>query len=270
VPDEPAAGDGEGLRAANARFRALLADREAEIAERDALIRVLRGQLGELTALQAEASGLRERAAELEAQVADLAARIGMNSQNSSKPPSSDGLGKPAPKSLRGKSGRKPGRPKGQPGATMQHSDNPDRVVRHEPACCSGCAAGLGGAPEGRPPRSSTGRARPATGIAMNAGRRTALQKKRCALASRISSREADYLRFAFDLRVPFDNNPAEQVIRMAKLRIKVSGCMRSMHGAEIFCAIRSYLATADRHGIGWLDALTRAASGSPWIPQTG
>jgi transposase len=30
----------------------------------------------------------------------------------------------------------------------MQLSDNPDRVVRHEPACCSGCAAGLAGAPE--------------------------------------------------------------------------------------------------------------------------
>ena len=33
----------------------------------------------------------------------------------------------------------------------------------------------------------------------------------------------------------------------MSKLRIKVSGCMRSMHGAETFCAIRSYLATATR-----------------------
>ena len=141
MPDEPAAGDAAGLRAANARLRALLAERDAEIA-------VLRGQLGELTALQAEASGLRERTAELEAQVTDLAARVGMNSQNSSKPPSSDGLAKPAPKSLRGKSGRKPGRPKGQPGVTMQLSGSPDRVVRHEPACCSGCAAGLAGALE--------------------------------------------------------------------------------------------------------------------------
>ena len=56
----------------------------------------------------------------------------------------------------------------------------------------------------------------------------------------------------------------------MSKLRIKVSGCMRSMQGAEIFCTIRSYLATATRHGIGWLAAFTRAASGTPWIPQTG
>jgi transposase len=79
--------------------------------------------------------------------------------------------------------------------------------------------------------------------------------------------RQADYLRFANDLRVPFDNNEAEQVIRMGKLRIKVSGCMRSMTGAEIFCAIRSYLATAARHGISALEALTRAAAGIPWIP---
>jgi hypothetical protein len=65
------------------------------------------------------------------------------------------------------------------------------------------------------------------------------------------------------------DNNEAEQVIRMTKLRIKVSGCMRSMQGAQIFCTIRSYLATATRHGIGWLNALTLAAQGSPWIPGT-
>ena len=47
--------------------------------------------------------------AELQAQVTDLAARVKQTSKNSSKPPSSDGLGKPAPKSLRKKTGRKPG-----------------------------------------------------------------------------------------------------------------------------------------------------------------
>ena len=64
------------------------------------------------------------------------------------------------------------------------------------------------------------------------------------------------------------DNNPAEQAIRMSKLRIKVSGCMRSMTGAQIFCALRTYLATATRHGISALDALTHAAEGDPWIPE--
>ena len=35
-----------------------------------------------------------------------------------------------------------------------------------------------------------------------------------------------------------------DQAIRMSKLRIKISGCMRSMAGAEEFCALRSYLAS--------------------------
>jgi len=55
----------------------------------------------------------------------------------------------------------------------------------------------------------------------------------------------------------------------MGKLRIKGSGCMRSMAGAEAFCAVRSYLSTAAKHRIGKLDALTRAASGTPWMPET-
>ncbi len=108
-----------------------------------------------------------------------------------------------------------------------------------------------------------------AAGIALNAARRSGLQKKRHALAARMRGRaRRTTCGSPHDLRVPFDNNEAEQVIRMGKLRIKVSGCMRSMTGAEIFCAIRSYLATASRHGIGWLDALTRAAQGDPWIPE--
>jgi len=84
-----------------------------------------------------------------------------------------------------------------------------------------------------------------------------------------MQAREADYLRYATDLRVPFDNNEAERTIRMSKLRIKVSGCMRSMTGAGNFCAIRTYLATAARHGASALDVLTRAFQGNPWIPGT-
>ncbi len=57
--------------------------------------------------------------------------------------------------------------------------------------------------------------------------------------------------------------------IRMSKLRTKVSGSMRSMTGAQAFCAIRSYLSTAAKHGITMLDALARAASRTAWIPET-
>jgi transposase len=490
VPDETGSPDEviAGLRAVNARLRELLAERDARITEQDA-----------------ETAVLREQLAGLQSQVADLAARVHANSQNSSKPPSSDGLAKPAPKSLRRKSGRKPGRPKGQPGATMALTDHPDHVLRHEPPACRKCGTGLtgarqtgmerrqvteippvkaqvtehqmiemecpccgehtkAGAPDGvsapvqygpraaalgtylwhgqflsrdracaalaemfgcapspgalaaqarkiaglvspaitaitaalagadvahfdetgfraagklawvhsassgkyvlvtvHPKRGkeamdaagvlpaftgiachdawkpydsyngaghalcsahllreliavtetgtagdmiwaqqatdallalkeAAGTAREAgrgaidaeilekqsrwfreaadTGIVLNAARLSKLQKKRHALATRMRDRAGDYLRFAHDLQVPFDNNRAEQDIRMSKLRIKVSGCMRSMAGAEIFCAIRSYLATAARHDISALDALTQAAQGNPWIPE--
>jgi transposase len=485
-PDEVVA----GLRAANARLRELLAGRDAEVA-----------------GLRAQADELRAQADELRAQLADLTARVKQNSKNSSRPPSSDGLGKPAPRSLRKKTGRGPGRPKGQPGATMELTDRPDHVIRHEPPACRRCGAGLAGArqtgaerrqvteippvkavvtehqmievecpccgertradaPDGMTapvqygPRAAAlgtylwhgqflskdracaalgemfgcapspgalaaqarkiaglispavtaitgalagadvahfdetgfrvagklawvhsassgkyvlvtvhpkrgregmdaagvlpaftgiachdawkpydsydgaaghalcnahllreliavtetstadnviwaqqaidallalkeaaGTARDAgrgaidaeildkqsrwfreaadAGIVLNAARRSKLQKKRHALATRMRDRAEDYLRFARDLQVPFDNNRAEQDIRMSKLRIKVSGCMRSMAGARTFCAIRSYLATAARHGIGALDALTQAAQGNPWIPES-
>jgi hypothetical protein len=42
---------------------------------------------------------------------------------------------------------------------------------------------------------------------------------------------------------------------------------MRSLAGAGAFCAVRSYLATATRHGTGWTGALTQALDGNPWIP---
>jgi hypothetical protein len=109
-----------------------------------------------------------------------------------------------------------------------------------------------------------------AAGIALNVGRYGKLQEKRHALATRMQAREDNYLRFTRDLRIPFTNNAAEQAIRMSKLRIKISGCMRSMTGAEEFCAIRSCLATAARHGTSALEALTSAFQGRPWIPGTG
>jgi len=67
--------------------------------------------------LAAENAQLKTVLAQALARIAELEARLGMTSKNSGKPPSSDGLAKPAPKSLRKKSGRGPGRPKGQPGA---------------------------------------------------------------------------------------------------------------------------------------------------------
>ncbi len=84
-----------------------------------------------------------------------------------------------------------------------------------------------------------------------------------------MKDRKDDYLRFARDLRVPLTNNVVEQAICMSKLRIKISGRMRYIAGAEEFCAICSYLATtAARQGIGALEAFTRAFQGNAWTPE--
>ena len=88
-------------------------------------------------------------------------------------------------------------------------------------------------------------------------------------LARRITARIEDYLRFATDPHAPFDNNAAEREIRMAKLRQKVSGGMRTLAGAEHFAALRSYIATTTKNGIDGLDALTRLVIGEPWLPAT-
>lgn len=89
------------------------------------------------------------------------------------------------------------------------------------------------------------------------------------ALARRILDRQADYLRFATDFRVPFDNNAAEREIRMVRLREKVSGCLRTLVGAEDFAAIRSYLATAAKHEVGLFHVLIELVQGRPWLPVT-
>ena len=106
-------------------------------------------------------------------------------------------------------------------------------------------------------------------GIKDHNGQTSKLGKKLHALARRMHDRRGDYLRFAHDPHTyPFDNNAAEREIRMVKLRQKVSGCMRTLAGAQQFCAIRSYLATAAKHTINLLDALTQLAAGRPWLPE--
>jgi transposase len=90
-----------------------------------------------------------ERIEQLEAEVAELRRQLGQNSRNSSKPPSSDSpFVKPAPKSLRRRSGRKPGGQPGHPGSTLALVDNPNERKRHEPGPCTGCGADLTDAPE--------------------------------------------------------------------------------------------------------------------------
>ena len=87
-------------------------------------------------ALRVECGTLRERVRTLEAQLAK-------DSHNSHKPPSSDGLAKPAPKSLRAPSQRPSGGQLGHPGHTLRMVENPDRILTHRVERCSACGQSL-------------------------------------------------------------------------------------------------------------------------------
>ncbi|MFD8501111.1 IS66 family transposase [Amycolatopsis sp. NPDC059657] len=86
---------------------------------------------------------LRGEVERLTAQVEQLQRQLKTNSRNSSKPPSQDVFAKPAPKSLRRKTGQGKGKQPGASGASLKLVDAPDVVVDHVPSACSGCGSGL-------------------------------------------------------------------------------------------------------------------------------
>src|SRR5215469_3935566 len=99
----------------------------------------------EITALKAENAALHEQVAALTTQLQELEARLAKDSHNSGKPPSSDGLARKT-KSLRKRSGKKPGGQLGHRGETLRLVAVPDLVVEHRPQVCLTCQAPLSGA----------------------------------------------------------------------------------------------------------------------------
>src|SRR5450759_649142 len=97
---------------------------------REELIALIAAQAAEIAALRAH--------------IAELERRLGLNSSNSGKPPSSDGLKKP-PRvaSLRERSGNKPGGQKGHEGETLRQVAEPNIIIDHYPQACAECGSML-------------------------------------------------------------------------------------------------------------------------------
>jgi transposase len=97
----------------------------------------------EMAALRADNDALRAQVHELVAQNQELQARLAKDSHNSSKPPSTDSLGRKRPRSQRRRSGKKPGGQLGHPGETLHLVATPDELVEHRPAVCLACQTPL-------------------------------------------------------------------------------------------------------------------------------
>jgi transposase len=89
-------------------------------------------------------------------------------------------------------------------------------------------------------------------------------------LLARLDTHHDQVLRFLDDLKVPFDNNQAERDLRMARLQQKISGCWRTLAGAEAFLTIRSYVSTARKQGLSVLGVLRCLFESNPWLPIPG
>src|SRR5579859_5311359 len=87
-------------------------------------------------------------------------------------------------------------------------------------------------------------------------------------LLDRLRKHQQAVFCFLEDLRVDFDNNLAERDLRMIKVQQKVSGCFRSLAGAQAFSRIRGYLSTLRKQGLPLLSALQATLCGHPLLPS--
>lgn len=110
---------------------------QLSLAQKDELIRML-------WPLQQQVQELMAQVVVMQDHIRQLEGRLALNSKNSSKPPSSDGLSKPAPKSLRQAGLRPPGGQKGHQGNTLRQSAHVDQIIEHKSMpLCAACQSEL-------------------------------------------------------------------------------------------------------------------------------
>jgi transposase len=93
-------------------------------------------------------------------------------------------------------------------------------------------------------------------------------QSKAQNLLDRLEGYDDCILAFLWERNLPFTNNEAERAFRMMKVRLKISGCFRTLAGARRHARIRSYISTLRQHGLPVLEYLRHALDGRPFLPQ--
>lgn len=93
-------------------------------------------------------------------------------------------------------------------------------------------------------------------------------QSKEQNLLDRLEAYDDCILAFLWAWELPFTNNDSERAFRMMKVRLKISGCFRTLEGARRHVRIRSYISTLRKHGLPVLEYLRRALDGHPFLPN--
>lgn len=91
----------------------------------------------------------------------------------------------------------------------------------------------------------------------------TYLGKEEKALLNRLKKYKTNHLIFAYNFKVPFDNNLSERDLRPIKTKKKVSGCHRSYRGLKNYCIIRSIISTCKKQGIDYFQELVNIEKGN-------
>lgn len=87
-------------------------------------------------------------------------------------------------------------------------------------------------------------------------------------LHDRLVKHKTEVLAYLYDFSIPFDNNLAERDLRMDKVKQKISGCFRSLKGAQVFARVRGYVSTSRKHSLNVFDAIMMAVKGQPFMPD--
>jgi len=183
----------------------------------------------------------------------EVEARLAKDSYNSSRPPSSDGLARKT-RSLRRRSGKKPGGQIGHRGETLRLVAMPDAAMQHWPAICLRCQMPL---PE------------EAAVVVVRERRQVHEPRSGCTSLNIKRSRHVVRPARASPLAV-FRNNQVERDLRMLKVQQKVSGCFRSICGGTAFGRIRGYLSSLSKQRVERLAALETVFIGQPFSPSFG
>jgi transposase len=93
-------------------------------------------------------------------------------------------------------------------------------------------------------------------------------QSKEQNLLDRLEGYHDCILAFLWAWELPFTNNEAERDFRFMKTRIKISGCFRTLQGAQRHARVRSYISTLRKQGRPVLEYLRRALDGHPFLPE--